>query len=571
MPPKLDDEKIDQILAKYDNGKTPAEIAQEANVSKETVNKYIDRHRSDDTDDSDDANEGSVVEMTGSDSNLVDLTDEELMEMGEGEFIRAFFTEFDDMGVKDAFVEMIANQAQIRQQIPDEDQLSQKLQAHNSGVGNANDANGIAELYWALAQRYLRARGLGPGGGQPGGMGGGMATGISGGGDWVGAPSAQPQPNNQQQNGGGDDGDWVSTGPQPGRQPNQQGQQPQGGQPQNQQMTQFAQMMRQMQQQQQAMMEQVMQQQQTDEKDALEEKIERLEQQLDGDSESPADSLQEFVELKETLDKINDDDSNEQMEQVVGTLQQQLQSIQQQIAQDDDGPQMGDMMAQSDGQMGAILALAQSGDVDTSEIVEVAQKLGEVETDPNVAEKKYEKEIEEMKVEAEQEKWQSIMEGVEQLTETAGETIGGMVLGGGDESEQTADTQQEARPEVEATATEPEVESESEPNDTSPAQQIVESVDQEADPEPEQEGVTPDTNDDVIEAEGEVVEEGDSEPEPEPEPEHETTDAPEADAEPEPAKADGGEGVVCPGCGSTDFDNERQLRGHKAHCDGEWD
>jgi hypothetical protein len=395
-------------------------------------------------------------------------------------------------------------------------------------------------------------------------MGGGMATGISGGGDWVGAPSGQPQPNGQQQNGGGDDGDWVSTGPQPGRQPNQPNQQPQGGQPQNQQMTQFAQMMRQMQQQQQAMMEQVMQQQQNDEKDALEKKIERLESQLDGGSESAADSLQEFVELKETLDKINDDDSNEQMEQVVGTLQQQLQAIQQQIAQDDDSPEMGQMMAQSDGQMGAILALAQSGDVDTSEIVEVAQKLGEVETDPNVAEKKYEKEIEEMKVEAEQEKWESIMQGVEQLTETAGETIGGMVLGGG-ESEQADETQQEARPEVEATAAEPEVESESEPDDTSPAQQIVESVDEAADPEPEQEGVTPDTGDDVIEAEGEVVEEDDPEPASGAEPEPETTDAPEADAEPEPAKADGG-GAACPGCGKQ-FETEQQVNGHKIHCD----
>lgn len=574
MPPKLDDEKIDKILELYDEGESAGSIAQKVNVAKGTVQKYVDRHRGEDDDDAQTPSNGSgsgggsVVETVGNDGNLVDLTDEELMNMSEGEFIRTFFTEFSDMGVKDSFVEMVANQAQIRQQIPDEDQLSQRLQAHNSGVGNANDANAIAELYWALAQRYLRSRGFSPAGGQNGGMLG-MGGGMSASGDWVSAPNGQQSGNGQQGGQSTDEGDWVSTGPSPGRQPNgghpgQQPGQPQQGQQPNGQMAQFAQMMNQMQQQQQAMMEKFMQQQQQDEKEALEEKIERLEDQLSDDgSDSPADSLQEFVELKETLDKINDDgDSDERMEQVVGTLQQQLQGIQQQIAEDGNGAEMGQLMANSDGQMGALLALAQSGDVDAQEMVQLAQQLGEVESDPEVAAKKYEKEIEEMRVQAEQEKWQSIMEGVEQLTGTVGETLAGAVGAAASDDDDT-----EAEPEVQTAEPEVEAAETTEQPSQSPAQELVQQASAGDDPEPEQEGVTPDTSgDDVIDAEGGVVEE-DSEPEEAVEPEPEQ----QPDPEPEPAKADGGEeAVVCPGCGRSDFDTERQLRGHKAHCD-EWD
>jgi len=571
MPPKLDEEKIDKILELYDEGESAGNIAQKVNVAKGTVQKYVERHRGDDDESESDytaSSSGSVVETVGSDGNLVDLTDEELMGMSEGEFIRTFFTEFSDMGVKDSFVEMVANQAQIRQQIPDEDQLSQRLQAHNSGVGNANDANAIAELYWALAQRYLRSRGLSPGGSQSGGMMS-MGGGMGGSGDWVSAPNGQQNGSGQRGGQAPDEGDWVSTGASPGQQPSgQQPRQPQQGQQQNQQMTQFAQMMRQMQQQQQAMMEQVMQQQQQSEKEALEKKIEELEHQLSTDSsDSPADSLQEFVELKETLDKINDDGgSDERMEQVVGTLQQQLQGIQQQIADDDSGAEMGQLMANSDGQMGALLALAQSGDVDAQEMVQLAQQLGEVESDPEVAAKKYEKEIEEMRVEAEQEKWQSIMQGVEQLTETAGETlagaVGGAVSGGGDN-----EAEAEAEPEVQTAEPEVEVSETGGQAAQSPAQELVQQASDSDDPEPEKDEITPDS------VGGDVVEpgEGDTGEDVDPEVVEEPEISSQPDPEAETAKPDGGEEeVVCPGCGREDFDDERQLRGHKAHCD-EWD
>ena len=575
MAEKLSDEKVDKILTTYKKTKSINETSQKVGVSKPTVKKYVDRHIKDNDDDGDGGTpdtksngDSAVVEMSGSDSQLADLTDEELMNMSESEFIETFFSEFDNMGIKTSFVEMVSNQAQIRGQIPDEDQMSQRIQSHSSGVGNANDANAIAELYWALAQRYLRSRGLSPGGSQSGGMMS-MGGGMGGSGDWVSAPNGQQNGSGQRGGQAPDEGDWVSTGASPGQQPSgQQPRQPQQGQQQNQQMTQFAQMMRQMQQQQQAMMEQVMQQQQQSEKEALEKKIEELEHQLSTDSsDSPADSLQEFVELKETLDKINDDGgSDERMEQVVGTLQQQLQGIQQQIADDDSGAEMGQLMANSDGQMGALLALAQSGDVDAQEMVQLAQQLGEVESDPEVAAKKYEKEIEEMRVEAEQEKWQSIMQGVEQLTETAGETlagaVGGAVSGGGDN-----EAEAEAEPEVQTAEPEVEVSETGGQAAQSPAQELVQQASDSDDPEPEKDEITPDS------VGGDVVEpgEGDTGEDVDPEVVEEPEISSQPDPEAETAKPDGGEEeVVCPGCGREDFDDERQLGGHEAHYD-EWD
>jgi hypothetical protein len=355
-------------------------------------------------------------------------------------------------------------------------------------------------------------------------------------------------------------------------QPNQQQQGGQAGQPhqqQNGQMAQFAQMMQQMQQQQQAMMEKMMQAQQDSESDRLKEELAELKSELRSDDGggSMTDEIKEVVELKELLDNLGgDDDQRGQTEEVVGALQQQIQALRQEVAQSDDGAQMGELMTQTDSQFGLLAALAQSGNVDTSEVAELAQQLGQVESDPAVAEKKYEKEIEEMKMNAEKEKWESIINGAEDVVQNAFSVLGGADGGGGDDSQQrdaraesaetTVGSQQTQQPQ---TATESRGE-QSATNQQSPAQQIVQ---QNAASEPE-------------EAEPEIVEaeEPDADPELEngtsPKPDDlEPTDEPAQEVEEEePPTPDGG-GVNCPGCGKG-FDNERQLRGHKGHCD-EWE
>ena len=580
MPEKLSDEKVDKILSTYKKTKSIRETAEKVGVAKGTVEKYVDRHLKDnedvksDTPDTKSNGESAVMEMSGSDSQLADLTSEELMNMSESKFITVFFSEFDNMGIKSSFVEMISNQAQIRGQIPDEDQMSQRIQSHSSGVGNANDANAIAELYWALAQRYLNARGLASPGVPSGGAG--MSS-MGSSGEWVsaGSPQQPQQQNRQNGNGGGDGGDWVSTGPSPGSRPGQpQRQQPQQQQMQgNGQMAQFAQMMQQMQQQQREMMEKMMQSQQDTAEGRVEKKLEELDQQLNGGGDSVTDSIQEFVELQETLDKLNNsDDAGAQTEEVVGALQQQIQALRQEVADDSGGNQMAQRVAQSDSQMGLLAALAQSGDIGASEMVSVAQQLGEVETDPAVAEKKYEKEIEEMKVEAEQQKWESILDGLEDVASNAGEVVGAFAGGQQQNQQQNQQAQQPQQQESQPQQTENghvEPETEAEPQQ-SPAQQIVESGSEEvAEPvieeaEPEVQEVEEDTNGD-----------GELEVEPNP-PEDEAAgtgemadvdagagESEDVEPEPEPEPDDGAE---CPGCGK-EFETERQRNGHLSHCD----
>lgn len=577
MPEKLDEEKIEDVLDAYEREGSYAGAAEKTGVSKKTVKKYVERRLESDDDDSAEEQSGSsqssVIEMDAGNDRLVDLTDQELMDLSEAEFIRTFFQEFSDMGVRDSFVEMIANQAQVRRQIPDEDQMSQRLQSHNSGIGNANDANAISELYWALAQRYLNARGLASGGNGPGGpVQTGPQGGSFGGGDWVSAPDGGRAGRQQGGQQAGGDGEWVDTNPGPGgQQPGQHRQQPnqQGG-------AGMEQMFQQVMAQQQRMMQTMMEQNQKTEKDRLEEEIAELKQEInsnDDGGESMTDSMKEVMELREMLDQFEGNDNDDRMEQVVGTLQQQLSALQQEIRDGNSSVDMAEMASGGDSQMGMLMALAQSGNVDPNEMVTLAQQLGEVETNPQVAEKKYEKQIEEMKVEAEQEKWESILNGVEELATT----FGGALTGELPDETSEGDGAPEAEPEVTAKRTEAAEEPEEQP--MSPAQRLVAGGgegEQEAEPEPgpvEQEGITPDTTDPEA-VEVEVVDDGDAvlvdeeavpddvepaEPAVEPEPESEVVEEPVEEPDPEP------EVYVCEFCGR-EFERERQRRGHLANC-----
>lgn len=572
MASKLSDDKIERILDLYRENGSLSKTAQEVGVAKGTVKKYVDRHiKSEEEEEEKQAPskpQSSVVEMSGDDTNLADLTDDELMDMSESEFIRTFFDEFADTGVKSSFVELIANQAKVRQQIPDQDQMAQRIQSHNSGVGNANDANAIAELYWALAQRYLRARGMSSSMGQMAGMMGGVQSS----GDWVGTGAYNTSPPQQQTgpNGGKaqpDGGDWVSTAPGPQQNGPQIQQQPgQGGQMQH-----MAQMFHQMQQQQQQMMERMMSQQQQSGESKIEQKIDQLEQRMSTSSSGPADSLQEYVELKQTLEKLNDDGGVSDTEQIMATLQQQLQALQQEVRNGASNG-MSDAISQTDSELGLLAALAQSGTMEPSQVAELAQTFGQVETHPEVAQKKYDKEIEEMKVRAEQEKWESILDGFEGLTQNFGGALSMFAGGdGGGETEQPvsgrAQTAAKQNPQVveESMAAEPE------PQDNqSPARRLVESGGEadEADPEPV-ESVS--VSDEAV-AEREYVagagaggDDGGV---------GSTVDEVEfRDVKDDDASGDGetddvsGEigGVVC-ACGK-EFETKQQLNGHRITCD----
>lgn len=563
MPEKLDEEKIQDVIDTYEREGTIKSTAEKTGVGKATVEKYVDRRLKSDGDDSEgddsDGSSSNLIEVDDGSDDLVDLTDQELMELSESEFIRTFFREFDNMGVRDSFVEMIANQSKVRQKIPDGDQMSQRLQSHNSGIGNANDANMISELYWDLAQRYLNARGITPRGSgpqsphqRPG------AQGSYGGGDWVSAPTPGRSQSPTAGQGSGASGEWLNTNP-GASQDQQQSQQPQQGRGGGGEMEQ---MFQQVMAQQQRMMQTMMEQNQKTEKDRLEEEIAELKREInsnDGGGESMTDSMKEVMELREMLDKFEGSNDDDRMEQVVGTLQQQLSALQQEIRDGNSSVDMSDMAAGGDSQMGMLMALAQSGNVDPNEMVTLAQQLGEVETNPQVAEKKYEKQIEEMKVEAEQEKWESILNGVEELATT----FGGALTGELPDETSEDDGAPEAEPEVTAKRTEAAEEHEEQP--MSPAQRLVAGggeAEQEAESEPgpvEQEGITPDTTDPEA-VEVEVVDDGDAvlvDEEAVPDDVEPAEPAEEPDPEPEV--------YVCEFCGR-EFDSEMGRRGHLGNC-----
>lgn len=565
MAEKLDEEKIQDVLDMYEREGTIKKTAEKTGVSQSTVRKYVERRLKDDDDgdDSDDSS-GAVMEMTSQDDRLVDLTDQELMNLSEAEFIRTFFQEFSDMGVRDSFIEMVSNQAQIRHKIPDEDQMSQRLQSHNSGIGNANDANAIAELYWDLAQRYLNARGIASSGGGPGGaVSPSQRASSFGGGDWVSAPNGQRGQGRQQQ---GADGEWVDTNPgqQGGGQqgpPPQQGRGGGGG---------MEQMFQQMMAQQQQMMRTMMEQNEKSENDELREEIERLRNEVnstDDGGDNMTDSLKEVMELRELLNEFESDDGDDRMEQVVGTLQQQLSALQQEIRNGNSSVDMAEIASGGDSQMGMLMALAQSGDVEANEMVDLAQKLGQVETNPQVAEKKYEKQIEEMKLEAEQEKWESIFNGVEELTASLGGVLSGEV------PDELLDESDDAAAETEAQPVEREPEPvESEPEEAmSPAERMV-SAGEAAEEEP--------SADEVPVGRETVAPDNDSDPEVEVEVAEEIEDGvdeqtglidddgagAENETDDQPTAADGGE-YACTndGCDRS-FDSEMGRRGHLGSC-----
>jgi len=558
MPDKLEEAEVQEILDAYEREQSYSGAAEHTGYSKSTVKKYVERHSSDEVDTEDDGSD-TVIDLPGDDRGLVDLTDEELMDMDPADFVETFFSEFDDMGVRDSFIQMISNQAKLRRQIPDEDQMAQRIQSHNSGVGNANDANAIAELYWGIAQRYLRARGLSPGGGVAAGAPMGMnASGPGGSGDWVSTPIGFGQQQAQTQaDGGGDGGDWVSAdhpnaGQQPGQHPPQQQPNQQSGE-----MGQMAMMMRQMMTQQQQMMQEMMEKQEQSEKESLRREIDELKSELSGgaeDSGGVTESMKEVMELREMLDKFEGRNNDSQMEDVVGVLQQQLSSLERQVKDGNKTADLSQAISQGDSQFGLLAALAQSGDVDPGEMVELAQNLGEVETHPEVAEKKYEKEIEKMRVDAEREKWDSILNGAEQLATSIGTAFTGGALEQQDEGE-------EVEPEVTARGGESDA-----GGGTSPAAQMVQQATEMAgggaggqteNIQPEPADVTPDTDPVEEELLGDPADDGGVNDAAE-------LEVVEADNEPEmQAEADGG--IACPDCGQS-FDSEQALWGHKSGC-----
>lgn len=275
----------------------------------------------------------------------------------------------------------------------------------------------------------------------------------------------------------------------------------------------------------------------SEESDALREIKEELRSQQT--EKTAFEQMKELLELQEMMEPDEDDGGRdaeaEQMQQFVTALQREIAELRDEV-QDDGGFDMDpSILASGDSNLGTIALLAQQSDMDAEAIQSLAAQATSVESDPNVAEKKFEKEIKELEMEASEKKWDSILGAVEDSAESilalAGQAAGGD--GGGGVIEQPTE---ERKAEVERQMNGDQTD---EPT-VSPAQQRVE---EEIDPS------------------GEVVmvdeEELDEFPEVE---EVDATDEQDGGDEPDHPP------VVCPGCGA-EFETEQAFYGHKSGCD----
>lgn len=417
--PQLDEEAIEEIREDYAKTGAIEKTAQNTGRAKDTVQKYTADMREDGSDDSTEDQEDEDDEWTGTPPSETPFSSSRRMPLGEGnervdyasmgpgEFIDYFFEEL-DMGVKSDFAQMLSRMAELRGEIPDGDQLSLLIQQHGSGIGNANDANMIAEIYDDMADKYLSEKG----------MSGGAQAAFGNRGQWQ-------QPGDQQGRGAADggmmgqppgQGSWSSVpdgsqqqqpvmGGQGNRPPNsqfgpQQGQQ--GQQPQMFQM--FQSMMEQMQQQQERMMQK------------FEEMNREQQQSQSDDGDDMISQMEKVLRMREMLDQMDQSgqDSNE-MEQMVHQFQQQVQALRQQIQEDDSGPTTD----AGDPRMNALVRLASDKDMDMDRLEMLAGTLG-MDSDPEIKKAQIEKEIQENKSERRQE---MLEEGISALGEVANDLV----------------------------------------------------------------------------------------------------------------------------------------------------
>lgn len=417
--PQLDEEAIEEIREDYAETGSIEKTAQNTGRAKDTVQKYTDDMRNSDSgrfeaeeEESDDNWTGTPPSETpfssggrspmGEGAERVDYSS-----MGPGEFIDHFFDEL-DMGVKTDFAQMLSRMAELRGEIPDGDQLSLLIQQHGSGIGNANDANMIAEIYDDMADKYLSEKGLGGGPQsafgqrgqwqQPGGRhsqgaaDGGMMGQNPGQGSWSSVPSQDP---NRPQGQAGPAGGSPTQGqnPQMGQQMGQQGM-----------FQMFQQMMDQMRQQQQQMMEK------------FEEMSRQQQQSQDSGGDDMISQMERVLQMREMLEQMDGGGNDgDEMERMVQQFQRQVQSLQEQIQQD--GGQSP--MDAGDPRMSALVELARDQDMNMERLNMLADTLG-MDSDPEIKKAQIEKEIQENKSERRQE---MLEEGISALGEVANDLV----------------------------------------------------------------------------------------------------------------------------------------------------
>jgi hypothetical protein len=328
-------------------------------------------------------------------------------EMSPGEFIEAFFEDF-EVGIRSKFVKMQKRRADRRNELPDKEKMRGDIQSMSSGVGNANDAEYIAEEYWAEAQQYLEQVDAEI-------FGRGEDTDASDGekGDYV-----SPDAMNQNQ------GEWVNI-PGQGTRYGRWEQEPDGSmrfipmQPPNQQP---------------GMQQPGMggpmgvqtppQQQQEDPRiDRLEDKIEALSDELRRDSNGKSgmgeikSRVEELAEAQSLLEDLQGGSNSGGNDEAVQVLQRQLQQIKRELSSESQQQSFTDPRDQ------LVSRLLNREDLDPQDALALAEKMGDTD-DPEVEMKRIEKEMKKQEMEQSKQRMESLANTFEGLAEKLGEGIG---------------------------------------------------------------------------------------------------------------------------------------------------
>lgn len=344
--------------------------------------------------------------------------------MSPGEFIESFFDDF-EVGVKTRFVKIVSRRADRRGALPKKERMENDLKEMSSGLGNTGDIEYVVDEYWAEAQEYLQQTDVGtswagqPQGGQAGGPqsddgdwvtpgGGGATEQPQQGGQWVQLPNGQMQYGTWTQ---GPNGEQVFQPMQPPAQgqgpPMGQGRQPMGGQS-----SELA-----------DALETIAEQQQR-----IEQRLQRVE---DGGREE-GDTLSEIermVEMQSRLEELAGQDDSGDLEELATVFQSEIGRLRSEI---------NDTSSASpsvDGPEGILARVATRENVDPDQIAALADAIGH-DADPEVAQKRIEKEMKEMELQNSAERMESLVEGLERVADTATESLVGAMLddSGGDGS-----------------------------------------------------------------------------------------------------------------------------------------
>jgi hypothetical protein len=357
--------------------------------------------------------------------------------MGPGEFIRRFFEDF-EVGVKTKFVTIVRRNAIRREGIPDKEKMKSNLMNLGSGIGNSNEAQYIAEEYWAEAQNYLTesettAIGRADDSSDSGADDGGYVSANNAGqhqGSWVQVPGQGYKYGRWEQEA---DGSMRFI---PMQQPGtQQPPQPGMGAAPPQQAPPFQQPQR------------------DDRISRVEDKIESLtesvarDRQQDGGMSEMRSHVEELKAISEMMDDFTGDVDGGN-DEAVRALQRQLQQIRQELS--DGGPEQA-----PDDPRDALLAdLVSKQDMSVDQAMALAEKMGETD-DPEVEKKRIEKDMELKKIEQQQDRAETLMDTLGDVFERVGEGIGRGISAEEPDDQQAQPQSQGQQPQAQAAARQP--------------------------------------------------------------------------------------------------------------------